>query len=282
MQFSDLPNQGHNLRLYTYDPIGSANGPVKTCGVEAINTYVYNTGHFDITLGVPCSQPDPQGFCDWNTMSQYAAGRGEALVMVSRSDIGALCGYRAPVQVVRGPVQTIVGATTGAGPTSGTFTTPGITYGPGGQPTPGGIPSPAYIPPPGTPISDGGVPGGVGTAGSAIGPTPLSQLYRFILYNPSSSDPNNPYSTGANYGGCSQANTINCQGMNFPSEAAAVQYAEAHGEIPYRVLSAGEVWGVISGTIPIDPSRLLGQSSQGMSFVTLALIGAGLWFLSGR
>jgi hypothetical protein len=278
VQFSDLPNQGHNLRLYTYDPIGSANGPVKACGVEAINTYVYNTGHFDIALGVPCSQPDPQGFCDWNTMSQYAAGRGEALVMVSRSDIGALCGYRAPVQAVRGPVQTIVGATTGSGPASGSITGASVSGGGGAAP-----PSPAgYIPPPGTSISDGGLPSGVGTAGAALGPAPLSQLYRFILYNPSSSDPNNPYSTGANYGGCSQANTINCQGMNFPSEAAAVQYAEAHGEIPYRVLSANEVWGVMSGTIPIDPSRLLGQSSQGMSLGTLGLLAAGLWFLSGR
>ena len=277
MQFSDLPNSGHNLRLYTYDPIGSQYGPKASCGNEPTNTYVYNTGHFDIALGVPCSSPDPQGFCDWNAMSQYAAGRGESLVMVSRSDLTALCSYRAPAQSAK-PVQTVVAPTQGGVITSGGVT--GVSF--TNSPVPPPITSPAgYIPSPGTPIDSGGVPGGVGTSGNAV-PKGLTGLYRFILYNPSATDPSNPYSTGANYPGCSPANSANCAGRNFPSEQAAVDYAESHGEIPYRVLSANEVWGVMDGSIPIDPSRLLGSHSQPMGLGTLALIGAGLWFLSGR
>jgi hypothetical protein len=94
--FADLPNGGHNLRLYTYDPIGSQFGPKNSCGSEPTNTWVYNTGHYDISLGTPCSQPDAQGFCDWTTMSAYAAQHGETLVLVTRAELSALCGYRAP------------------------------------------------------------------------------------------------------------------------------------------------------------------------------------------
>ena len=71
--------------------------------------------------------------------------------------------------------------------------------------------------------------------------------------------------------------------MNFPTEQSAVAYAESRGEIPYRVLSASEVWGLMNGSISIDPSRLLGQSSQGgIGLGTLGLVALGLWFLSGR
>ena len=146
--FSDLPNGGHNLRLYTYDPIGSQFGPKNSCGSEPTNTWVYNTGHYDISLGTPCSQPDSQGFCDWNTMSQYAAGRGEMLVLVSRADLTALCGYRAPIapapvppvtaplplQPVTGPLPPVgSGLTPGRGvaPTAPAPTTPGAPGAPG-------------------------------------------------------------------------------------------------------------------------------------------------------
>lgn len=282
MQFSDLPNQGHNLRLYTYDPIGSQFGPKNSCGSEPTNTWIYNTGHFDISLGVPCSQPDPQGFCDSATMEQYANSRGESnVVMVTRADLSALCGYRAPVVSAPRPVQTIVAPAAGGVIQSGGVT--GVTVVGGSTP---GVSAPAsnvpgYIPPPSTPIDVGGLPGGVGTIGNTT--RGLSATYRFILYNPSSSDPHNPYSTGANYPGCSQVNSINCVGMNFPTEQSAIQYAESRGEIPYRVLSANEVWGIINGSIPIDPSRLLGQSAQGgIGLGTIGLLAAGLWFLSGR
>lgn len=279
MQFSDLPNGGHNLRLYTYDPIGSQFGPKNSCGSEATNTWIYNTGHYDISLGTPCSQPDPQGFCDFNTMAGYAGSRGESLVMVSRSDLTVLCGYRAPAvqtTIPRPVTQSIApigpggttpssGGITSSGITNITVTTPPVVAG--------------AIPPPGTPIDSGGLPGGVGTSGAAVNPV-LSAIYRFILYDPSS-DPNNPYATGASYPGCSQTNTVNCQAKSFPTQDAAVAYALAHGEIPYLVLNANEPWAIINGTEAIDPTRILGQSS-GMSWLEIAAIAAGAWFLSGR
>lgn len=265
MQFSDLPNGGKNLRLYTYDPVGSQFGPLQTCG-QGTPTWILNSGHFDISLGIPCSQPDPQGFCNWTDMQNYAAGRGETIVMVSRSDLTALCNYRVPT--------TVKPVTSGGLPLTNTNTPVNLFTGPAATP-------PGYIPSPGTPVDQGGVPTGQ-TSGQTAGGASQMPLYRFILYNPSTTDPNNPYSTGANYPGCSQVNSAACKGMNFPSEAAAVQYAESHGEIPYRILTAGEVWGIINGSIPIDPARLLGSSAQGMSWGMIAAIAAGLWFISGR
>jgi len=102
--FADLPNGGHNLRLYTYDPVGSQYGP-KSCGADG---WIYNTGHYDISLGTPCSSPDARGFCDWQSMSSYAASHGETLVLVSRNDLSILCGYRAPVATAQ---PTVPGAT---------------------------------------------------------------------------------------------------------------------------------------------------------------------------
>ena len=293
MQFSDLPNGGHNLRLYTYDPVGSQFGPPNAASCPGI--WIYNTGHFDISLGVPCSQADPQGFCTWDALSAYAGSRGESLVMVARSDLQTLCAYRAPVQggtttgrqpcpayyydtglplqypAYCAPVKTLPGGTT---PTSGGIGVSNIITS-----STGTAPSvPGYVPSPGTPIDQGGLPGGVGNVGAAAATLPL---LRFILYDPSS-DPNKPYATGANYNGCSQVNTANCKAMSFMSQADAVQYAESVGEIPYKVLSAAEPWGIIAGTIPLDPSRFLGKSAQGIPWTLIAAVGLGLWFLSGR
>ena len=63
-------------------------------------------------------------------MSQYAAGRGETLVLVSRADLTALCGYRALItsQPVTGPLLPVgSGLTPGRGvaPGSPESTTPG-------------------------------------------------------------------------------------------------------------------------------------------------------------
>jgi hypothetical protein len=167
--FTDLPNGGHNLRLYTYDPIGSQFGPKNSCGSEPVNTWVYNTGHYDISLGTPCSQPDAQGFCDWNTMAQYAAGRGETLVLVSRADLTALCGYRAPVQPVSvaTPGATPSGLTPGrpvSQPTVPTGTTPGA----GG--TVSTTVTTTTTPTTATSSGGGGGGGGGGWAGGGAGP----------------------------------------------------------------------------------------------------------------
>jgi hypothetical protein len=272
MQFSDLPNGGHNLRLYTYDPIGSQYGPPNTASCPGI--WIYNTGHFDIALGVPCSQADPQGFCTWDAMSAYAGTRGESLVMVARADLQTLCAYRAPVQIqVGAPILPKPGGTI---PTSGGIGTSTIVVsGIGGG---SGVITPGVIPSPGTPIDQGGVPGGVGNPAT---PAVTLPLLRFILYDPSS-DPHKPYATGANYNGCSQVNTANCKAMNFVTQQAAIDFAEANGEIPYQVLSANEPWGIIVGTIPLDPSRFLGKSATGIPWTLLAAGAALLWFLSGR
>jgi len=165
--FADLPNGGHNLRLYTYDPIGSQFGPKNSCGSEPTNTWIYNTGHYDISLGTPCSQPDAQGFCDWNTMAAYAGQHGETLVLVSRADLTALCGYRAPVQPVSvtTPGATPSGLTPGrpvSQPTAPSGTTPGA----GGTvsttvtttSTPGSVSAGTAPSGGGFPIAGGGVP----------------------------------------------------------------------------------------------------------------------------
>jgi hypothetical protein len=89
--FADLPRQGQNLRLYTYDPPGTQ--------YYSPSGYVYNTGHYDATLpGGPCSMTDAQGFQDSASMNAYAGARGEILVLVSRNDLSALCAYRPAVQ----------------------------------------------------------------------------------------------------------------------------------------------------------------------------------------
>jgi hypothetical protein len=111
LAFSDLPNGGHNLRLYTYDPVGSQFGPPTAAACPG--QWIYNTGHYDISLGTPCSNPDSQGFCDWQSMSNYAAAHGETLVMVSRGDLSILCGYRAPVSVQPAPLPTGTPSPTG-------------------------------------------------------------------------------------------------------------------------------------------------------------------------
>ncbi len=102
---------------------------------------------------------------------------------------------------------------------------------------------------PGTSVASGGLPTGqiVGQSGTAF----LSTLYRFILQ----SGPNR-FDTGANYPGCSEVNTAMCDSKQFSTLQAAIDYANSRGEIPYIVHSAAEVWGIIAGTIPIDPSRV--------------------------
>jgi hypothetical protein len=161
----DLPRGGNNLRLYTYDAPGSKYNPTQpgTCGNSG---WSYNTGHYDLSLpGGPCSQTDAQGFCNWQSLSNYAGGRGEMLVLVNRDDLPALCSAQ-PTAPAPSPAPAII--------------TPGIEPPPPAQPiaiplrpigtpappptviisTPGGSGYPIPPPPGGTsaPSDGGGLP----------------------------------------------------------------------------------------------------------------------------
>lgn len=278
MTLSDLPNGGRNLRVYTYDPAGTP--------FYKPDGYLYNTGHYDLCLtGGPCSASDPQGFQDWATMAAYVQSRGEwGLVIVTRDDLNTLCAIppkgvgtvyskscggtatsTTPGAVAQGALST---GSTVYGGTSGTTMTPvaasdGIVYPPGS------------VPPPGTSIAAGGVPSS-GIVGQ-VGFQGLNAVYRFILHDPS--NPDGPWSTGANYPGCSKVNTSNCDPQAFQTESDAVAYAIAHNEIPYRVLTADEVWKIIDGTEPFDPKRVL---KQGLSLPMLALLGVGAYLVFFR
>jgi hypothetical protein len=74
-------------------------------------------------------------------------------------------------------------------------------------------------------------------------------------------------------------NTSNCDPQAFQTESDAVAYAIAHNEIPYRVLTADEVWKIIDGTEPFDPKRVL---KQGLSLPMLALLGVGAYLVFFR
>jgi hypothetical protein len=281
MTINDLPNGGRNIRLYTYDPPGSTY-------YQAGVTHMYNTGHFDLCLtGGPCSVSDPQGFDDWASMSSYVQSRGEwGLVLVTRNDLPALCaiptkgvgtlyqqqcgGTTVTGTPIKTPVQTQVGAGPGGSPTTGGVTDVSVTPAGATNPNP-----PGSVPPPGTPISQGGVP-----TGSTVGKTfqGLNALYRFILHDPS--NPDGPWSTGANYPGCSQVNTALCDPRAFQTENAAIDYALSHGEIPYLVLTPNEVWGIISGASPINQERIL--SGTGMGLGTIALLAGAAYLLFRR
>lgn len=159
----DLPKGGINLRLYTYDPVGSAFYKPPGQG------YQYNTGHYDLSLpGGPCSQTDAQGFPDWQSMSTYAGGKGESsLVLVSRDDLPALCSARPAAALTPAPGPFLPPAPPSSEAGGGTFRIPTRT-----SPSPifnitpgGGGGGPIFIPSPGggpAPGSDGGIAGALG------------------------------------------------------------------------------------------------------------------------
>lgn len=125
----------------------------------------------------------------------------------------------------------------------------------------------AAISPSLTPGSPGSVPTGNPTQPNIQ--VNLGAIYRFIFAtNP------HQFDTGANYPGCSQVNTAMCDPQQFPTLAAAIAYANSRDEIPYIASSVAEVWGIINGTIPLDPKKVYGSGSGGNN--TLLLIAAGI------
>lgn len=117
-----------------------------------------------------------------------------------------------------------------------------------------------------TPGSPGSVPTGNPTQPNIQ--VNLGAIYRFIFAtNP------HQFDTGANYPGCSPVNTAMCDPQQFPTLAAAIQYANSRDEIPYIASSVAEVWGIINGTTPLDPKKIYGASGGNN---TLLLIAAGI------
>jgi hypothetical protein len=278
MTIYDLPNGGKNLRVYTYDPPGT---PFYTAGGN-----LYNTGHFDLCLvNGPCSLSDPKGFNDWNAMSAYVQSRGEwGLALVTRADLNLLCAIPQ-----KGPGTMYNASCGGASAISGSIPSAAITNTGStvqGNLTASVIPtSPtssavaAAISPQITPGTAGAVPSGPSIPTGSGGASGVTGLYRFILHDPS--NPAGAWSTGANYPGCSQVNSASCDAQAFNSQQDAIDYALSKGEIPYLVNSAGEVWGILAGTIAIDPHRVLGQPGFG-NIGMLVAAALALWFLSGR
>jgi hypothetical protein len=104
-----------------------------------------------------------------------------------------------------------------------------------------------------------------------------STVYRFILQTPDLTFPNGyRFDTGANYPACSSVNTSACQPQQFATLDDALAYATAHSEVPVMVQSSAQVWDIIAGNEPVPPPI----TSTGMSTGMLALIAAGLYFLT--
>jgi len=122
--------------------------------------------------------------------------------------------------------------------------------------------------------------GGPSSAGQSAG-AGRSIVYRLILQSaPGRVD------TGATYPACTRDNPDGCGPMQFSSVGEAVQYALAHGEVPYMVSSVNEVWGIVDGSLPIHPNQIL-QSAPGalagMDWSTLLTLGGlALFFLKKR
>lgn len=82
-------------------------------------------------------------------------------------------------------------------------------------------------------------------------------IYRFILQTPDLTSPTGfTYNTGANYNACSQSNTAPCIPLQFASVGDAIDYANAHNEIPCIVGSSAETWSIIGGSTPIPTSTI--------------------------
>lgn len=116
------------------------------------------------------------------------------------------------------------------------------------------------------------------------------QVYRLILQVEAG------WATGANLPGCSPSTSNNCDPRMFDTLAAAVDFAYAHNELPYRVFSDSEAWAIVTGSQQPDSSRVLPPGTSdpsdgttggvlgGLSSTTLLVGGAVLLilFMRGR
>lgn len=259
---------GHNELYYSItDQLGQRLGqgyPVFPWGLRADGSAGYIGPQFRVTAIapdgssiVPISTPGA-GFllnnCPLNVIFGGTLGTDQQAVL---QKLGISCGG----------VNIVTGAPVTAGPTNtGTTQQGGLT---------------TFVPPPQTnsvsnstvaaAISTSITPGAPGSIPSGGGqtnaPPNLQYIYRFIL----NSAPGR-YDTGANYPGCSQVNTSMCDPQQFTTLQAAIAYAQSRNEIPYIASSASEVWGIIGGTVRLDPSKIYGASSG----IPWGLIAAGV------
>lgn len=213
----------------------------------------------------------PQGTWFNYVYSSDPTQPGAALFEQSTLQIGPAPSAPAPKPVSTSPVTSLA---PGGDTTQGTSIQVGSTSGSGSATAtalaPGGSAS-------GSPVS---LPSGTGQGPSSNLTRGLEQLYRFIL------PMGHTYATGANYPGCSQSNTANCDPQSFADLQAAINYAINRGEIPYRVLSAQEPWDLINGVTSIDPSRIYNADgttgSAGFGLGTIALLAIGAFLIARR
>jgi hypothetical protein len=191
----------------------------------------------------------------YNTVYDKDPAQGGVVIETDTLTILASSTSSKPGQV---PVGSTGGLTcpTGLYPYAAYIDPNGNYMGPGCQasPTvPGQLGSPTITPgtPPTTvvalaPNTPGVLPKGQGNVSNI----PSGTIYRFILAM------GGGYATGANYNGCSQANSNNCDPQFFPTLSAAIQYALGRGEIPYKVFTTQDPWNIINGTLAINPCQI--------------------------
>jgi hypothetical protein len=221
-------------------------------------TFVYDTGVFDSDApkGQGCLNPDPMQLANLQQLAEYARGRGEILQQVgSVEEVNRIC--------------------------SGALTNAPVV-----------APPPAQQPPPPGPYFRGDLtvttqtvpsltpgPPGTVTANQTTAPPP-GVLYRFFL---ESAEPYHRYDTGATYPACNRANPEGCQPRQFTSMSDLLSFARTEGSTVIRANSEDEVWSMIEGQTPIDPSRVVSSDIgiMGMGLGMIALLAAGFAF-TGR
>lgn len=126
--------------------------------------------------------------------------------------------------------------------------------------------APSQTPPPIGTMDGGTSPRPITATDTAGGLTIMpGKTYRLILQTaPGRVD------TGATYPLCSRSNTDACKPIQFATIQDAVNYANAHNEIPLQVSSVDEVWAIVEGRIPVNEANVLGGDN------TMIWIAAGI------
>lgn len=114
-----------------------------------------------------------------------------------------------------------------------------------------------------------------GTVSAGATPSPV---LRFILKN------GDVWDSGAGYPSCSRSNPAGCMPQQFGSLQAALQYAQANGEVLYQVDSLEEAWLIVEGKAGIVQNKIISNAGlfAGLSAGALVAGAAALMFLLRR
>ena len=107
----------------------------------------------------------------------------------------------------------------------------------------------------------------------------MAEVFRLILFTPRPGmgyPEGGSYDTGANYGGCSQANAAACDPQQFAHLQDAVNYAKSKNETPVRVNDESQVWAILNGQQPITDNMIVTDASVSNMFGNMSplMIGA--------